>query len=430
MKYLSLFILACFTLVATGGCEKSQPLPQGVTVFSQPQELKIVELPHRALPLWRVPSEEKPSLVLLSADALLQPIPAQLQEQVRKLALNGSRAELIAHGPLRAETVILPGQTLRAALSAGLFSQVLWVLPQSSAEEAIDLDATRDALFTSGAIDDYEAQSLEKTSNGFRGTLAGTPFEALLASSLPSIKLETPAVLHIDLTFFTSLYRDEIKTPIYPLITQNLLNLKSSGIRIISSTFSLDTLIGQTPLDLRFIGKTVKTTFSDPTLFDRPAPNIWELRAKARYFNTFFQPDKTLELTRKLLKLTPGNASSHYALYQELRLNKMHEEAIIALNEAVALEPAYSREYMLLAAQNYQQGNLEGTVLNYQRALKAYPQDVTIKINLAQALSDAKQRDDARALLNKLRQLNWTASYYSETIPFLDALLAEQQAQP
>lgn len=421
--------LLVIAIVLVFGCEKKRPdLPPGTPLLQQPLQVQFVELPNEALPFWRTEARQKPALLLLSADSLLQPLPEDLRTQARELALSGSPQELRNHGPLRAETLLMPGQALSAALEAKLFSQVTWVLPQTNPEERIDLEATRQSLFASGAIDDYEAQSLEATEGGFRGEIRGVPFEAILSSGLAGVIAETPTYVHLDLTFFAGRYQDEIRTPVFPLVARALSDLRSSGLKVLGVTLSLDSLIGQTPLDLRFIGNLVSEIFTDPALLESRPPAHWELRAKARYLDTFFQPEKVLELYQKMLASRPNDPTIHYALYQAHKLDKEMDAALASLGNAVQGDPAYGYEYMLLAASAYKKGDPVSSAAFYRLARQAFPENPLVKVNLAKALVETGKRVEAEGLIDELQELNWSEAHYPQMKSYLADLLPNRSS--
>jgi len=136
-------------------------VPRSFTpLLHEPAEPLLVEAPSEALAAWRPVGEERPALLLLANDPFLRPLPPPLADEILALARSASSAELRRRGTAGvADPLLLPEMTVTAALRAGFFSRLIWVLPLA-AEGEMDLDTLRAQLRDYGALTEEEAVAL------------------------------------------------------------------------------------------------------------------------------------------------------------------------------------------------------------------------------------------------------------------------------
>lgn len=415
------------TATGTGGAVKAEqprptPLPT-VHLLQQPLEPTVVELPTDALPTWRETSGNKSVLVLLSQDPLLAPLPAQLHDDTLQLVNTGSRKDFAARAtPFTASPLLLPSMAVSAAIEAGYFSRVVWVLPAKVAVGEMSLETFRQQLRGLGAIDEAEAASFVQDTPGvFSGKVRGLPFQAVHPDALPTIA--EPVVLHLDLSFFQPLYSGEIKTPLYPLLLQTLDRLRQKNWQAAAATLSFSNLSGQIPLASRFVGLELPLFFRDPTLFDKPLPTNLDLRARALYLENFFKKEEVRELYLKMEQAAPDDPSVKYALYGMARQFKEGDKALDYLRQAVKLDPVYAMEYLFLAELAKEQQLPEQVLRMVILARDAFPDNPFLQLHVAEQMLALGQRDHAVKLLQELEKLPWSPIYYPEIPEHLKKLL-------
>ena len=215
--------------------EETTPLssPTGtVALFDEPIEPVVLELPSEAIPYWRdAAADRKPALVLFSIHPLLQPIDDSLKADVATLVAEGTAGDLLEHGSMyRSEPLILPTQTVSAAIDANLFSEIIWVFPSTATPDQMQYDLFRKQVTEAGFLTKEEGDALNLNGGIYTGTVRGVPFRAAHPSVLPDIN--KPMILHVDLGYFKGLYQGEVKTRIYDILHETaLLSTKPNGSR-------------------------------------------------------------------------------------------------------------------------------------------------------------------------------------------------------
>ena len=431
MKNLFL-ISVCFLLLLSGF--KQAPEPSKVAPGQEiPSSMRVpslgvikenlVEQPAQVLSIWRQFQEKRPTLVLLSQNPFLQPVPDSLSKAVTTLIQEGS-AEALAEKTSSANPapLLLPSMAVSSALQSSLFAKVVWVFPTISPIDQLDIDTFRQQLLDYGAINPQEAQNLNKFDVGFSGTIGGVPFQAVSIDTLPD--LDGPIVLHIDLGYFKPIYKGEIKTPLFPLLYETCRSLQGNGWATVSKTISYSTEDGSLPLAVRFIGPTLGVLLENPGMLDKPLPANWQRQASALYLPNFYLTKEERNQYLAMEADLPESPAVKYALYQVNRKLNQGDKALDYLSRAVALDPGYAIEYLTLANDAKEKNLLDQSVRMLNLAAQSRPDDPFITLQLAIHLNLHGQNDVAGQLVEELQQLPWSSVYYP-TMPGTLASLSE-----
>ncbi|PLX78306.1 MAG: hypothetical protein C0614_08685 [Desulfuromonas sp.] len=400
--------------------DKQQDSPSTITLLEQSLQPNLVELATGALPTWRKFRKEKPALVLFSQDPLLAPIPDELRAEVVELLLHGPSEQLKTRldttGP---NPLLLPSMAVDAALEAGLFSRVVWVLPSKSGADQLDLSVFQSQLLDLGAVDQAEATSFTTTAPGvFSGMVRNIPFQAVHIDALPP--LSSPIILHFDMTFVAPLYKGEIKTPLYTLLGQLHNTLRAQQWQALAVTVSAANLNGAIPLTSRFVASDISRFYQQPELLDAPLPSQWDKHGRALYLENFFKKEEVRKLYEEMETDNPEDPAVKYALYQVLRQFKEGDHALAKLNQAVALDPVYALEFLELANVAKEQNLTEQVQRMLMLAIAAQPENVWLQLQLVGQLKATGQEEEAEKLLQALREKPWSPVYYPEMVKQLE----------
>ena len=445
-------ILLCITLLMfSGGCERSETTettetapPTAIVSVSEtpattepvkkeaseatatillqhPLDLQRYEVPSQALLQWYAVRDSRPAMVLYANNPLLLSTQAlEPREVLDRLAVQDQRA-------LRADIadpLIMSKMTLRAALGASLFSAVYWIMPTSGEIEDLSIEVFRSQMMQDDTLNSDEARSLTLHNGIFSGVVRGVPFHAVHPKA--DIKISGPAVLHFDLSYLAALYKGEIKTPIFPLVSQTLKHLRDQQIETVAASFSYSQVIHEVALGSRFLGDVFEQLFEQPQLLDAKMPGPWLKRANALKLPHLMVFDEARNLLLQLAEAHPGDASLHYALYQVSReTSSSRGVALRHLADAVQRDPVYAYEYLSLGQVAHEKGYPDDALRMLHLASKANPDNPLMTLELARALNDAGQTDAAVPLLEKLLALNWSKNYYPGMPFLLEQMLAE-----
>ncbi len=422
-RHFSRLPILLFLVLALWGCQQQQATPdtpKQLKLLHQPLEPLLVELPGAAIPTWRESRAAKPALVLLSADPFLRPLPATLETDILQLVARG-RAETWHQKatPQIADPLLLPQMTVTAALKAGLFSELIWVIPTTEEAQSLSVKTFAKQLSDYGALTPEEAAEVRFIDGVFTGTVYDTPFRAAPLAQLPT--LAGPMVMHIDVSYFQPLYKGEIKTPLFPLIHDTLATLREKRFEVEAVTLSRSNLDGRLPLEVRFVGDAVATLLRSPEMLDQPLPVNWKRRADALYLGNFFQKEKVRELYLAMEQDAPRDASVQFDLYQIARQFKEGEKALAYLKRAVALDPVYGLEYMNLAPMATEKNRPEEALRMLDLAIQIFPEFPLLRLEKARYLINLKEYERARGIIDDLQTLKHSAVYY----PGLPQVLSE-----
>lgn len=415
LRRLPLLLTFVLTLL---GCDtnsenhKEQPAAPAETTVLLQQPVKAVrfETATEALTLWRETAAAKPALLLASKNPQLQPIPDQISNRALATAQKASLEEIQRTGlATSVDPVILPNMALSAALDAGFFSKVFWVLPVSPGTK-VTLEPFLKKLLELGDINQMEADSFHQEGNLFVGTIRGIPFIVSLLEQIPEIS--TPVILHFDIGFLGESYQNEIRTPLYQHTYKTLKHLSTLNLPTIAATISQSNLTGEVSLGARFLGPLIARLIKDPTLLDAPLSDSAKLRNRALYLINFFKKEEVLALYRKMVETNPQDASARYDLYQTLRQFNDPDKIFAALAEAVKLDPVYAVEYFDLADLALEKNNPLGALKMRRIASGFFPENTSLDIGIAELLIATGQPEKAKEILAELRKRPWSRVYH------------------
>ncbi len=399
-----------------------------VEIFSEPIEPVVLELPSEALPYWRdVAKKSQPALVLFSIHPLLQPIEPNLKDKVAKLMTSGTIDDFKLHGSLyRSEPLVLPTQTLSAAIDAELFAEIIWVFPSTAPPEEMQLPLFQKQVSEAGFMTAEESDNLKLSGGIYTGRLRGVPFRAVHPKVLPDIK--KPMVLHVDLGYFKGLYQGEVKTRIYDQLLNTALSLNETGWTPELTTLSYSTMEGTFSLDVRFLITNFAEMLRDPTLLDGTMPQNWALRSEALYAVNFFLEGKTQEYYEQAAREYPQDAAAQYDLYRHLFFEQRKiDEALEVLDKTVSLDRGYAAAYLELAQIADNDGNLAAALELLTKAAPVVPENPMVNLYRAQFLIQSGRKDESMPLIRDLQTLTWS-THYHEGISGLLAQMANSNA--
>ncbi len=425
MRSFVMLFLVCLLSVGNTATGRAAE-PPAIPLLQNSIAPALLELPTQALGQWRKFRGTKPALVLLSKDPFLQPIPAQLSKEALRLVAKGSDEELETKLFSQSSSpLLLPKMALSAAMRADLFSKVYWLLPSTAKIEQLSIEVFRQQLIASGLASKEEARGFTLADGIFSGSILGVSFKALHPSAV--LKVKEPVVLHIDLSYFAPLYKDEVKTPVFALAYETLKQLRQASLQVLAVSLTAGNQTHDVPLGSRFILGVMDRLFKEPQLLDSPLPTGWEQRRQALLLPNFFKHDLERDTYLGLIKTAPADASLHYALYGAYRNLKQGNLALEALAQAVNLDPIYALEYLELA-QTANKKNLPDQALRMLRlTADALPRNPFYQLYIAEALMAAGAAEQAGPLLSRLQQLPWSSVYYPDMQQKLEAM--EKAAQ-
>lgn len=426
-RFLLLALCGLF-FFSLSGCEKQRSEPatastqkttSSTKLLTEAIEPEIYELPSGALATWREFAEHKPTLVLFSTHPLLDPYhPSQSTPAIRNLVLSGSSDEIIQFSKSSHNNPLLtPSQAVSAALTAELFSDIVFVLPTITKIGELSLEGFKKRLLAARFLSEEEAAGLTLDKGVYSGTVRGIPFKYVHPDALPEI--DTPVVVHIDLGYFKDLYKNEVATPVYSLIqkTAETLKLKQYPTAAVSLSYSNQEI--DYSLDIRFLIRNLAEVFRNPAMLDDGIPQIWAMRSQAMYFSSMFGETKSLETYEQIAAIAPDDADAQHSLAMVRFQQKRPQEAFDALDKAVKLDPGYALEYVDLAMQGKKQGRWKETIRLLTLANEALPEHPLFKIELADHLIRSGQGEKAKPLLEELQQLKWSPLFHPNILELL-----------
>lgn len=408
---LSLIVLLLSGCQDAGKPVISTPKPSPL-LLNEPIAPTIMELPSEAVPVWRDALPQPGTLVLMSVHPFLQPIEAERATEVTALVRSGDRETFRQRGSFyRADPVLVPTETVSAALLGGLFKEVVWVFPVSTPVEQLSLDTFRKQLTEAKFLTDEEAAKLTLNAGVFAGTVRGVPFRAVHPQA--PLKIAGPFAVHIDLGYFRGLYQGEVKTPLYDVLHESCQGLKAANWRPRVVTLSYSTIEGQNSHDVRFLLTNLAEILRNPKLLEQ-MPASWAKRGEALYAVNFFLDGKVREMYQQNAVANPKDAAAQYDYYRSLFEQKKVTEALAQLDKAVALDPGYAAAYLELAQIAEKDGNLAVAAELLGKGGRVFPENPFIDLYRARFLLQIGRVDEAKPLIARLQQLTWSKRLHSQ----------------
>ncbi len=336
-------LAAIYALFAAARPSHCTELGRVTNLSGKPPATFLVEQPQDALKLWHSQGQKGRTLILISEDLPLYPLDGESADLVLKDMSEGRWDEILGKDYKTARYYpVGRSNYIYAAYNAGMISRVYWVPPtkETVGEEPIENIRNRFASLAG----ESGPEKLEKDGKAVSGTINGIPVYICNLRDIPAIAGET--ILAVDLTFFTVLYKDEVRTPFLELLASFMQTLGSSGLKASDAVISYSTSLDVVPLQQRFIGRYLKKFLSDPESLSGGPPAAWLLRAQGMHYDTFFQVEEALDAYSKAVDIDPKDASLRFDLalsyFSEKNAARMKEE----LDTAVSLDRGYYPAYI------------------------------------------------------------------------------------
>lgn len=387
----------------------------------------LVESAAEALPIWRKYAPERPTLVLMASAAGLLPYPEELKGAVLELARSAEQPALRKAAIASvANPILLPEMALSAALDAGFFSRVIWMIPLKP-ETTLTLEQFRAKLLAQGVLTEKEAADFREVEGNFVGTVRNI---SLLATTTTTIPVQSgPVLLHFDLSYLRAGYHNEIRKQLHLHVRETLQRVRDSHLQVLATTIALSNLSGELPLQTRFLGGMVRNYLAHPQQLDQAVSSHDGLRADAMYLGNFFRKEEVLIKYQTMEKAAQQDPSVKYDLYQVLRQFDRIEEAQKKLGQAIALDPIYALEYLTLAELAMEKERPDGALQMYKKAAAIFPENPFIPLAEARIYLQIGHPDGMKVLLAPLQTVTWSKVYYPQMQTEVEGLLAAAKNQ-
>lgn len=399
----------------------SYPPLQPTVLIQEPTKVHVFETTAEALSVWRRAKDQRPTLLLLSNNPYLMPVPEVLRPQASRFIKNADLDSLrLATSDLSSSPTILPQMAIDVALRNGFFSELVWALPIRDTEKALSLEEFRDPLMSTRLISEDEGKAISLKDQIFSASFRGLPFRA---AALPFIKgLQGPLIIHIDLGYFEPLYKNEISTPFLDIISETLQTLKKMQLETLAVTFSYGHLDNNISLDVRFLGDLIIYMTEDPEHLNRAVPINWQRQRDTLYLANFFQGEKIEELYKAQETEEPDAAYVKFNLYRSVLDKNERDKALEYLDQAVALDPMYALEYAELGRIAIEQTQHEEALRLIKLAAGVFDKDPFLKLQQAQLAMETGKKEEALELLQLIRNKEWSNIYYPHMNQYLSDL--------
>lgn len=384
----------------------------------------VTETPAQALWTWQRSRHRQARLILLSNDPFLFPVPKEQLSSTRTFLATTDHETFLqrTRGPV-ANPLILPPMAVDLVLHSGLFKQVIWIFPIHPKAQALNLDLFLEQMQSSASLTPEEAKTFHRQGDCFAGMARNVPLSACpISGLLPD--LSGPSLLHIDLSFFSHAYQNEIKTPLYDLVYGTLSLIYSAGIESSKATISASNTTGDIALRTRFLAHDVATLLESPQKLERPRPELWRLRAQNLYLENFFQSEPVLANLQRMEQIAPKDPTVKFALYEGYRGAKQGNQALESLAKAVDLDPVYAYEYLQLAQMALNKNRPDAALEMADKAIAAQPLDPFLKLMKIQLMMKVGHpKKPILELIREVRDLQWSKTYDPQIKTELDTLL-------
>lgn len=399
----------------------SYPPLQPTVLMQEPTKVYVFETAAEALSVWRRAKDQRPTLLLLSNNPYLRPVPEALHLQASRLINNADLDSLrLATSDRSPSPIILPQMAIDSALRNGFFSELAWALPIRDTEHELSLKKFREQLIGAGLINEDESNSMSLEEEIFTASIRDIPFRAAPLSLIKG--LQGPVIVHIDLSYFQPIYKNEISTPLLDIVKNVLLTLKTMHLQTVAVTFSHSHLDNQISLDVRFLSEIIASLIEGPSQLEQPIPSNWQRQRDALYLANFFQKEKIRELFLAQEQDAPEKAWIKFNLYRSAAEHKEGNKALDYLTQAVELDSMYALEYFALSDMAYEKKRPHESLRMLGLAAKSLPEDPIIKLQMAQLANELGMKEMSLKLLDEIRMLEWSNIYYPQMPQYLSEL--------
>lgn len=391
---------------------------QPVKLLIEALPLQRSELPAEALASWRDHAASRPTLLILSGNPMLAPVPPTLRNEVQQLLAQGSRADFSRRGSMNVpDPILTPIMTVDAALRADWFSQVVWVVPLRDSTKQLPVEAYRQVLGENGMLDPQEMATLQFDKYLLRGSVRGKPFLVGALDQLPS--LEGPLIVYVDQSYFQELYKNEVATPLLTIVYDTIYQLREQRLSVLAVNFNYGNLDGRISLDVRFLAEVMSHFVEHPERAQQPPPRNWQRMADIFHLGTLFETEKSRDLALTMERDDPESAWVQFALYRAAAARKAGDYALRYLAEAVKRDRIYAVEYLNLAQMAYDKRRPDASLQMLQLAATAFPDNPHIQLQMAKLAGEMGDRATARKLVAQLQKLPWSSVYFPDVAAYL-----------
>ncbi|MGE5246783.1 MAG: tetratricopeptide repeat protein [Verrucomicrobiota bacterium] len=235
------------------------------------------------------------------------------------------------------------------------------------------------------------------------GAIRGGPgFERIRVTpvTLPGEWPKRP-LLVVDAGFFLPLYKDEVRTPMVPLVMKLVATLASASIRWDRAKIISRNRDREFPLEFGYVPQLLREVLSDPESFRDRLPERWDVLDRAQQMAFFGQAEEAEALYGKLTGF-PGLAAARYQAAQlSFKSGADFREGLRRLAAAAEEDAAYSRGFLVQGAAFWERGNLPAAVWILRQGRALFPEDAMMAVGLARNLAEqavnARREDPAGA---------------------------------
>lgn len=195
-------------------------------------------------------------------------------------------------------------------------------------------------------------------------------------------------VLVVDAGFFIPLYKDEVRTPMVPLVMKLVATLRNASVRWDSARIINRNSDPNFPLEFGYISELLREVLSDPEAFRDEIPERWALLDRAQYLAFFGQEEEAMREYGTLVGMGSPAAVRYQAATLAFRGEGNFRDGIRYLEEAAKKDKAYSRGFLVQGTVFWDRGDLPAAEQILRAGLKIFPGDERMKIGLARNLAE------------------------------------------
>ena len=319
-------------------CSKSasKPAISALKVGQDKIEVQPLEFEAQAVPYWLANGASGRTVVIFSANDGLMPLKPQALDELQKLA---ARRDFQAMArKIAPDGLYDSGSAAWLAKNLGVASKIYWVVPLFGRLTDGDLQGFKDFMKKRFPDQAGEIDAMTITGDVARGTINGVPLRIVSLEHMP--KITEPALVEIDLSYLTALYRDETRTRMLSFISGFFANLRNSGLSSDMVSVSASNADGLVPLKFRFLVTYLSQLFAAPDMIKDAPPALWKERAEAwKTEQVSFK--NAVPIYKDIIKNYPNDAASRYDLsYAYFKTGDM-ESCIKELSAAAKFDPVY-----------------------------------------------------------------------------------------